>query len=290
MIDNEVKDRLITNNEPITGTTDNLSQSKNKDKNNNSDLLIDLKEPNLSTYYTSTIFGKLFFNWTRYAMNLANKNSLKISDFEGVGLKDKSENLLKPVSEKWYKERDKQLNEDFKKNLFFKTILKAYYKNIIILSILNLITNLLKYLQIYFYDAIIKNFESYHNPKEEEPLFPVYVNGIGLVGTKLFTTFFHHQVKFNSEISGVKAEIAVAALIYDKVTKSSVFIKNQISEGEILNYIQVDAEKLNYLFTSLPAILIIPFNLIISFYALFSFFGLTFFFGIGMLIIIILII
>ena len=84
------------------------------------------------------------------------------------------------------------------------------------------------------------------------------------------------QKIYYSEISGVKAANAVAALIYEKVIKSSVFLKNQISEGEILNFMQVDVEKLNYLFTSLPAIIIIPFNIVISFYYLFSFFGLTF--------------
>ena len=104
------------------------------------------------------------------------------------------------------------------------------------------------------------------------------------------TTFFHHHTKFHSEISGVRAENAVSALIYEKVTKSSIFIKNQISEGEILNYIQVDAEKLNYLFTSLPAIIVIPVNIVISFYALFKFFGLTFFVGIGILIVLVIII
>ena len=163
-------------------------------------------------------------------MKKANKQPLKISDFEAIGDKDRVENLLKPVSEKWYKEKEKIQNENYEKNLLFKSILKAYYKRIIVLSILNLCTNLLEYLQIYFYDSIIKNFESHHDPDEDSPLFPAYVNAIGLVLSKALTTFFHHQTKFNSEISGVRAENAVAALIYEKVTKSSVFIKNQISE------------------------------------------------------------
>ena len=287
MIDN-IENLLVKNKYP--NKKDEIWDLKEIDKNNNSDLLVELKEKDLSPYYTSTIFGKLIFNWTRYAMNLANKNPLKTFYFSGIEDKDKSENLVKPVSEKWYLEKGKKGNGNYKKNLFFKSILKAYYKKIIILSVLNLITNLLKYLQIYFYDAIIQNFEHHHDPKEDGPLFPVSVNAIGLVLTKVFTTFFHHQVKFNSEISGVKAENAVAALIYDKVTKSSIFIKNQISEGEILNFIQVDSAKLNYLFTSLPAIIVIPVNIGISFYALFSFFGITFFVGIGMLIIIIIII
>ena len=263
------------------------SGSKLQEENKNSD---EIKEKGLNTYYTSNIIKKTFFFWVLYATQLANKNPLKISDFQSIGEEDRAENLLKPVSEKWYIEKGKIKDENYEKNLLFKSILKAYYKKIIILSVLNLITNLLKYLQIYFYDAIIQNFVHYHDPKEKGPLFSVSVNAAGLVISKVLTTFFHHHTKFNSEISGVRAENAVSALIYEKVTKSSIFIKNQISEGEILNYIQVDAEKLNYLFTSLPAIIVIPVNITISFYALFNFFGLTFFVGIGMLIVLIIII
>ena len=258
--------------------------------NPNPDLISELKENQLDTYYTSNAFSKLFFCWTHYAMKKANKASLKISDFENIGEEDRVENLLKPVSEKWNKEKEKVQNGNYEKNLLFKSILKAYYKRIIVLSVLNLCTNLLEYLQIYFYDSIIKNFEAHHDPEEDSPLFPTSVNAVGLVLSKVLTTFFHHQTKFNSEISGVRAENAVAALIYEKVTKSSVFIKNQISEGEILNFLQVDAAKLNYLFTSLPAIIVIPVNIVISFYALFHFFGLVFFIGIPMLVVIIIII
>ena len=283
-----MSNKVVTYREP---TVDNLLRQNSQNKKENEDLAVEVKDNNLSPFYSSNIFSKIFFYWTNYAIKKSHKNSLKVSDFNGVGEEDHSENLLQPVLEKWHQKKSEITDENYKKNLFFKSILKVYYKKIILLSILNLITSGLKYLQIYFYDAIIQNFEHYHEPEEtDSPLFPMYGNAIGLVVTKAFTTFFHHQVKFNSEISGVKAANAVAGLIYEKITKSSVFLKNQISEGEILNFIQVDAEKLNYLFTSFPAIVIIPFNLAISFYYLFSFFGLTFFVGIIMLIIIILII
>ena len=272
---------------PISPIEGNVFRPNLQEENKNSD---EIKEKDLNTYYTSNIIKKTFFLWTLYATQLANKNPLKISDFQSIEEEDRAENLLKPVSEKWYIEKGKIENENYEKNLLFKSILKAYYKKIIILSVLNLITNLLKYLQIYFYDAIIQNFEHHHDPEEKSPLFSVAVNAVGLVLSKILTTFFHHHTKFHSEISGVRAENAVSALIYEKVTKSSIFIKNQISEGEILNYIQVDAEKLNYLFTSLPAIIVIPVNIVISFYALFKFFGLTFFVGIGILIVLIIII
>ena len=262
-------------------------EAKIQEENQNSN---EIKEKGLNTYYSSNIISKTFFFWTLYATQLANKNPLRISDFQRIREEDQAVNLVKPVSEKWHIEKGKIEKENYPKNLLFKTILKVYYKKIIILCVLNLITNLLKYLQIYFYDSIIENFEHHHDPEEKSPLFSVSVNAVGLVLSKVLTTFFYHHTKFNSEISGVRAENAVSALIYDKVTKSSIFMKSQISEGEILNFIQVDAEKLNYLFTSLPAIIVIPVNIVISFYALFKFFGLVFFVGIGILIVLIIII
>ena len=72
-----------------------------RENNLSPDLISELKESQLTTYYTSNIFSKLFFCWTHYAMKKANKEPLKISDFEAIGEKDRVENLLKPVSEKW---------------------------------------------------------------------------------------------------------------------------------------------------------------------------------------------
>ena len=41
------------------------------------DIIVEIKEKEISPYYNSTIFGKVFLNWTRYAMKLANKKSLE---------------------------------------------------------------------------------------------------------------------------------------------------------------------------------------------------------------------
>ena len=280
---------------PLAGTEQelqDLSNSNNIDNNlDNLDFPLDVKLNKLSPYYTSNFLGKFFFNWTRYAMNLANKAPLKVIDFKGLSEKDQSQNLLKPLYEKWKSQKAKAKNINLEENAFFYAILKTYYCWIIALTILNICIDSLKYLQIYFYDSIIQHFEYYHAPdKNEPPFLPIYVNAIGLVLIKISKTFFHHQVKFISQTLGVKAANAVTALIYEKVTKTSIFIKSQISEGEILNFIQVDSEKLNFLFTSLPKILTVPFNLVVSFYALFIFFGKSFVVGLTILIIMILII
>ena len=288
MKDNNLENILIENNMDIKKS--DLSEEEDDDMFRNTiNMQEELDQPNIDSYYTSNFLGKIFFNWSRYAMGIANKTHLKIIYFKNIGQKDQSENLLNPLYEEWNKAKfNKSENNVFDENTLFKSILKTYYKWIIILSIMNLCTNILKYVQIFFYESIITYFEHYHNPEKDPPFFNIYINAIGLIMAKFATTFFHHQTKFLSELMGVKAYNAVTALLYDKIMKTSVFIKNQISEGEILNYIQVDSEKLNFLFTSLPSIITIPFNLVISFWALFAFFGWTFIAGILMLIIIIL--
>ena len=278
---------------PLTSTEQELQDFSNRVDNNldnNLDLPLNIKTKKLSPYYTSNFLGKFFFNWTRYAMSMANKSPLKIVDFKGLAEKDQSQNLLKPLYEKWKNEKLKK-NVILDENAFFYAIIKTYYLWIIALTILNICIDSLKYLQIYFYDSIIQHFEYYHNPEKNKPPFlPIYINAIGLVLIKISKTFFHHQEKFISQTLGVKGANAVTALIYEKVTKTSIFIKSQISEGEILNFIQVDSEKLNFLFTSLPKILTVPFNLVVSFYALFIFFGKSFVVGLSILIVMILII
>ena len=250
-----------------------------------------IEEKKVTPYYKSNIISQFFLHWTRYAMNLANKAPLKVVDFKGLSEKDQSQNLVKPLYDQWYSEKKEKENLFLDENAFFKSIIKTYYLWIIALTFLNICIDSLKYLQIYFYDSIIQYFEYYHSPdKVSPPFLPIYINAIGLVLIKISKTFFHHQVKFRSSLLGVKAANAVTALIYDKVTKTSIFIKSQISEGEILNFIQVDSEKLNFLFTSLPKILTVPFDLIVSFYALFHFFGKSFIFGLTILFIMILII
>ena len=279
---------------PLSGQEQEMQDLSNKLDNNldnELDIPLDVKIKKLSPYYTSNFLGKFFFNWTRYAMDTANKAPLKILDFKGLAERDQSQNLLKPLYEKWQSEKSQKNDFILDENAFFTAILKTYYLWIITLTILNLCIDSLKYLQIYFYDSIIQYFEYYHSPEDHKPpFFPIYINAIGLVLIKISKTFFHHQVKFISQTLGVKAANAVTALIYDKVTKTSIFIKSQISEGEILNFIQVDSEKLNFLFASLPKILTLPFNLIVSFYALFIFFKKSFIVGLTMLIIMILII
>ena len=270
-----------------------LTELKNMKEKDSKDPILTPKETDqkLNTYYTSNLLGKTFFAWTHYAMQTANKNSIQIKDLEGLNEADQASSLIKPLYTNWYGTNDKKGYYSIKQGAFFITILLTNLCYIIVLTVVNLLINLLKYSQIYFFRELILHFKYHHNPDNEaKPTFPLYVAATAFLFIKISKTFAHHQEKFIAQVLGVKCANQVTALIYDKLMKTSIFIKNQISEGEILNFIQVDADTLNFLFTSVPQIFNVPFNFAVSLYMLFQFFGKSFIFGFVVLVVLVIII
>lgn len=255
-----------------------------------SDLIRDQDIQNISkeekeNYYQAGFLSKLFFNWTTYAIGKANKKTLKVNDLTGLEFQDQARSLVRPLFNNWYGDLTKPQNErkgyysDKNNSLFFCVFVTNLWY-IGFLTILNLLASLMKYSQIFFFRELILHFKQYHIPNgDAKPFFPLYVTTTAFILLKIGKTFMHHQSGFLQQILGVKTVNQVSALIYDKLMKTSVFIKNQISEGEILNFIQVDANTLEFLYASLPKIFNAPFNLIVSLYMLFVFFGKSFIFG-----------
>ena len=71
-----------------------------------------------------------------------------------------------------------------------------------------------------------------------------------------------------------KIIVQLDSLIYDKLLRTSLFAN--ISEGSLINFIQIDAEAFGEFFTYTPATMVLPFQIIFFIYLLFSFFGFAF--------------
>ena len=266
-------------NSPLTGTE---LQDLNLRPHPSTPVISSSKPP--SNFYTAGFLSRTFFAWTHYVYQKANTAPLKVSDVTGLKPTDKSSNLIKPLYTTWYGNNNKRgyysTEHKVKPNALFYAVLTTNIIYIIILVIAHFFVNLLKYAQIFFYREMMLHFKSYHDPSSEsKPMLPIYITGTCFILIKISKTFAHHQAKFYSQVLGVKTVNQVSALIYDKITRTSIFIKNQISEGELLNFIQSDADSLTFLYTSLPSIINVPFNFAVALYMLFVFFGKSFVFG-----------
>lgn len=90
------------------------------------------------------------------------------------------------------------------------------------------------------------------------------------------------QGNFTQTLLGTKANHGVVCLIYEKVLRLSSATNKHFSQGEIMNFIDVDVEKISNLAYVLPFVASLPVQLIFSLTLLFYYFGISLFAGITM--------
>ena len=83
---------------------------------------------------------------------------------------------------------------------------------------------------------------------------------------------------------GAKSTNALIGLIFNKQLKLSSATNKDFTQGEIITFVQVDAQKMQWLSQQLPLVATFPFTLILGFSMLFYYLGYSFFAGIGVFI------
>ena len=196
--------------------------------------------------------NKLFFLWSRKAIHISNKRDLKIKH-----LVKGQENLIYSLFQTIYNEYFCKDNPD---NNYLKKKKKKSSSCPLFLSIVKSnddseTTDITKIRnKIFLYAAIF------------------LINKISLI-------FLQNHSNFKSQILAIKAGNMLSALVYDKILRSSSVIAGNISEGQMINYLQVDIDHLGFIFFFAPMTFVVPIQLILNFYLLFKFFGYTFIFG-----------
>jgi len=106
-----------------------------------------------------------------------------------------------------------------------------------------------------------------------------------LVATQGTGYILSENIGFKQSFVGSKSTNALIALIYEKQLKLSTATNKVFSQGEIVTFVQVDAQKMIYLTSQMPAVATLPFTLIMCFILLFKYLGVAFFAGIGVFVI-----
>jgi len=88
------------------------------------------------------------------------------------------------------------------------------------------------------------------------------------------------NIAYRSNMIGAWSTNALIGLIYEKQFKLTPATNKVFTNGEIITFVQVDANKLYFLSSNLPSVCTLPFTIILCFTILFYYLGLTFFSGI----------
>ena len=109
---------------------------------------------------------------------------------------------------------------------------------------------------------------------------------VGVLGaTQAASYIITEHVVFYTRMTGSKATNALSAMIFNKSLKVSPATNKQFSLGQIVNFVQVDAVKMQFLTQQAPMVLRLPYVIAVCFVVLFAYLGVSFLSGIAIFII-----
>lgn len=161
------------------------------------------------------------------------------------------------------------------KKSIFCLMLSSNKVRLILVLVLSLLNALLSAFNFLVLQKIIQNFNK-NVPPEYELHFLALVYVINLFLIQLL----NRQLIMIQTVIANKSSVELVSLIFNKMQLISPSgVKDKTREGEIVNFVQIDADKIQNFFTNSPTFLVAIFQLILYTYLLFNFFGIYYFAG-----------
>ncbi len=244
-------------------------------------------------FFNSNILSRIFFSWSTLAMQISNKGVLKTSDVSELHPTQSTRYNITPLQTSW---------QNFSKHKHWKyplahAIFVVHVKAILFLQFLDFCNIALEFLNMYFFRIIIQHFSTgnfgsnfiynknvslWENIKNFE--FDIYQSSFLFIVVKLLMTIFTQQVEFRNVMLSERITNEMNALLYEKILNGNTNSPNASqAEGEKMNLVEVDSEKIGYLFFVGPKIISMPLRVLISIILLFNLFGSKFIYAIFVL-------
>ena len=233
-------------------------------------------------YLDSNIISRFFVYWGYRVLKISKSTKIKKEYLGKLNKKNDSRYFYDRLNSIWVDKGYRNIS----KHALLKCILRSNLLQLLIVFILSISTAAADYLAVLF----IKIFIDYFDPNSDKSnfIFKLSLWKIGLlfISLQLTRTFLgiHNLMRMN--IIGNRASFELNCFIYNKILKASPSSFTQrATEGEIVNFIQVDSNKLCWMIMTSPNIIISPIQIIAYSYLLFQFFKFSFFAGLGILVI-----
>ena len=228
-------------------------------------------------YSESNIISKLFFYWSYCILKLSRNNQISEKDLGPLCKSNDSSYFAEYISYFWNDKRYK----DYKYNALMKTIMRANVGRLSFIIILLLFSSATEYLSV----ILIKQFIDKFDPSMKSKFnLSMYQLGIIFLMNELFHIFLSKQADLHQRVTSLRAGFELSCFIYNKmmVISPSGFGERS-NQGQMINYIQTDTNKLTFMIQRAPNALTGPVMICAYIYLLFTFFGYAFLAGIGVM-------
>ena len=228
-------------------------------------------------YLDSNILSRFLMYWAYKIIKIATKTEMKKEYLGKIGEKHDSKNFYDQLSYVWETKGYKNI----KKYSLILCVFRANIMMIFFVFFLSLIKAGTNYLSIILIKVFIESFDE--NSAKDSFIYSLNLWYLGLlfIGSQIIGAFLDIQCSMIQGIFGNKAQFQLDCFIYHKVLKCSPSSFSQrATEGEIINFVQFDAGKFNWMLIRSPSLLLHPIQIIAYSYLVFAFFGKAFIPGI----------
>ena len=228
-------------------------------------------------YLESNFINRFFFFWAYKILKIAKKYKLKITDLGKPAPSNNANNFLKDFNKIW----EDLGYKNYKNYALLRTILRINIYSIILIIISSIFQAVLDYFSLIITKQFIDYFNKTGNKEYSTYLVNVPIWGLGLIfiGTQILLVLINLNTQMIQINFGHQVEYQLNCFIYNKILNYSFSgFTNEVNQGEIINFIQIDSMRLLFLVCYSPNALMSPFIIITYIYLLFDFFNFTFIF------------
>ncbi|KAK7391290.1 hypothetical protein VNO78_19704 [Psophocarpus tetragonolobus] len=220
------------------------SMHRDTERGNNESLYTPLKEEsnNVDSVSSVTLFAKagllsrMSFCWMNPLMKRGKEKTLQDEDIPKLGEADQAESCYLLFLEQWNRLKQK---EPSSQPSVLKAIIMCHWKAILISGFFALLKVIALSCGPLLLNSFILVAEGHESFKYEG-----YVLAISLVSTKIIESLSQRQWYFRTRLIGIKVRSLLIAAIYKKQLRLSNAARMVHSGGEIMNYVNVDANRI----------------------------------------------
>jgi ATP-binding cassette subfamily C (CFTR/MRP) protein 1 len=229
----------------------------------------------------STVFSRLTFDWMTPMMKRGYKVFLTENDLWGLAKSDQTKNTGAAFDDAWQKELKRRPDSP---NLWF-VLFRAYGGPYSIAAIYKAGNDVSQFIQPQLLRLLIAWVASYYIDGHPEPVVKGAAIALAMFGCAVFQTLMVHQYFQRAFETGMRIKGGLASAIYRKSLKLSNEGRSTKTTGDIVNYMAVDAQRLQDLTQFLQQAWSAPFQIIICMVSLYNLVGWSMMAGIVVMIV-----
>ncbi|PHH83725.1 hypothetical protein CDD82_3799 [Ophiocordyceps australis] len=229
----------------------------------------------------ATVFSKLTFSWMTPMMRYGYKVFLTESDLWALAKPDQTRNTGDAFEEAWSSE----LKRRPKSPSLWLVLFRAYGGPYIVAGLFKIFNDAAQYIQPQLLRLLITFVSSYNDQDSPQPVIQGASIALAMFACAVLQTTMVHQYFQRSFETGMRIKGGLASAIYKKSLRLSSEGRASKSTGDIVNYMAVDAQRLQDLTQFAQQVWSAPFQIIICMVSLYNLVGWSMMAGIVVMII-----